>query len=121
MGAVVAVAGGDGCWVEFIDPEVRARCRLPLLACATIRFEMVEPARRFPSFRGQKNFSGSWRSATMGGHIGYESWMERDWLIHHPPDDGEWAATRTNSPPSAAAPHRLSCTSSPNWPPATTT
>jgi hypothetical protein len=81
VGAVVAVAGGDECWVEFVDPEAGGRCRLPLLACAAMRFERAEPARRFPSFRGQKNFSGSWWSATTGSHIGYESWVERDWLM----------------------------------------
>ncbi|MGW5113800.1 TnsA-like heteromeric transposase endonuclease subunit [Nocardia sp. NPDC004123] len=81
MGVVVAVAGGDDCWVEFVDPGAGGRCKLPLLACAAIRFERVEPARRILSFRGQKNFSGSWWSATTGSHIGYESWVERDWLM----------------------------------------
>ncbi|CAM4366847.1 TnsA-like heteromeric transposase endonuclease subunit [Nocardia ninae] len=51
------------------------------MACAAVRFDRVEPARRFPSFRGQKNFSGLWWSATTGSHIGYESWVERDWLM----------------------------------------
>ncbi|MEV4125022.1 TnsA-like heteromeric transposase endonuclease subunit [Nocardia sp. NPDC049707] len=46
-----------------------------------MRFEDMAPVRGFPSFRGQKNFPGLWWSATMGSHVGYESWLERDWLM----------------------------------------
>ncbi|MEU8626604.1 TnsA-like heteromeric transposase endonuclease subunit [Streptomyces sp. NPDC048669] len=36
---------------------------------------------RFPSFRGQGNWCGWYWSATCGGHVGYESWLERDHLM----------------------------------------
>ncbi|MEW2275708.1 TnsA-like heteromeric transposase endonuclease subunit [Streptomyces griseofuscus] len=45
-----------------------------------VRFESVRPARRFPAFRGQGNWCGWYWSATCGGHVGYESWLERDRL-----------------------------------------
>lgn len=42
------------------------------------RFEEAPPFREFPSFKGQKNFSGLWWSPKSSGHVGYESWLERD-------------------------------------------
>jgi hypothetical protein len=47
----------------------------------SVRFERVSPVREFPTFRGQRNFPGSWWSATTGGHVGYESWLERDQVM----------------------------------------
>ncbi|MEV0269716.1 TnsA-like heteromeric transposase endonuclease subunit [Hamadaea sp. NPDC050747] len=41
-------------------------------------FEDIAPAREFPTFKGQRNFPGRWWSSTVGGHVGYESWLERD-------------------------------------------
>jgi hypothetical protein len=35
----------------------------------------------FPHYKGQRHFPGRWWSATMGGHVGYESWLERDHLM----------------------------------------
>lgn len=46
-----------------------------------VRFESVRPERRFPAFRGQGNWCGWYWSATCGGHVGYESWLERDHLM----------------------------------------
>jgi hypothetical protein len=46
-----------------------------------VAFESVAPWRGFPSFRGQSNFPGWWWSATMGRHVGDESWLERDHLM----------------------------------------
>ncbi|MFF5361166.1 TnsA-like heteromeric transposase endonuclease subunit [Streptomyces scabiei] len=46
-----------------------------------VRFESVRPERRFPAFRGQGNWCGLYWSATCGGHVGYESWLERDRLM----------------------------------------
>jgi hypothetical protein len=31
-----------------------------------------------PAYNGQRNFPGLWWSATMGRHVGFESWLERD-------------------------------------------
>ncbi|WP_327120715.1 TnsA-like heteromeric transposase endonuclease subunit [Nocardia sp. NBC_01730] len=66
--------------MEFVGAAGR-RERLPLAACVATRFEDAAPARGFPSYRGQRNFTGSWWSSTTGSHIGYESWLERDWLM----------------------------------------
>jgi hypothetical protein len=47
----------------------------------SVPFESVRPERRFPAFRGQGNWCGWYWSATCGGNVGYESWLERDRLI----------------------------------------
>ncbi|MBM0238239.1 TnsA-like heteromeric transposase endonuclease subunit [Micromonospora sp. ATA32] len=43
-------------------------------------FEAVPPVRSFPVYRGQRNNTGLWWSATTGAHAGFESWLERDHL-----------------------------------------
>lgn len=43
----------------------------------SVPFESVRPERRFPTFRGQTNRCGWYWSVTCGGHVGYESWLER--------------------------------------------
>ena len=48
--------------------------------CWSVRFEGVAPVRRFVSKRGTPGFSGFRWTATTGGHVGYESWLERDHL-----------------------------------------
>jgi hypothetical protein len=45
---------------------------------AGVLFENAAPYRSFPSFKGQRNYPGLWWSATMGRHVGFESWLERD-------------------------------------------
>ncbi|WP_245685564.1 TnsA-like heteromeric transposase endonuclease subunit [Streptomyces yerevanensis] len=45
------------------------------------RFEAGCPSRSFPAYRGQRNFTGWYWSATCRGHVPYESWLERDHLI----------------------------------------
>jgi len=44
-------------------------------------FERATPARSFPSFKRQKNFTGLYYAATMDAHVGFESWLERDVAI----------------------------------------
>ncbi|MEU2131069.1 TnsA-like heteromeric transposase endonuclease subunit [Streptomyces sp. NPDC018352] len=46
-----------------------------------VPFESVRPERRFPTFRGQGNRCGWYWSVTCSGHVGYESWLERDRLM----------------------------------------
>ena len=41
-------------------------------------FESACPVRRFRSRKGQRHLSGLWWSATTSGHVGFESWVERD-------------------------------------------
>lgn len=63
--------------LEFLGGDGRP-CREPLTECAQVPFESAVAVRSFPSFRGQRNWPGLWWSATMGRHVGYESWLERD-------------------------------------------
>jgi hypothetical protein len=44
-------------------------------------FESCSPIRRFTSHKGQRHLSGLWWSATTGGHVGFQSWMERDHVM----------------------------------------
>jgi hypothetical protein len=64
-------------FVSAEGPEVR----ISLVDAARVLFELVKPVRRFPSYTGQRNFPGRWWSSTVGGHVGYESWLERDHLM----------------------------------------
>jgi len=52
--------------------------RMPLATAWETRFEDCQPVRSFPAYKGQGNFPGLWWSATMGRHVGFESWLERD-------------------------------------------
>lgn len=82
MGAVLAAAqpAATGVDVEFVD-EVGVSRRGPFAQLWHVGFESVEPVRVFPSYRGQRSFSGCWWSATTGSHVGFESWLERDHLM----------------------------------------
>jgi hypothetical protein len=62
--------------VVFLDEDGEER-RKPLRECALRRFESGPPVRSFPSYRGQRNWPGWWRSSTTGAHVGFESWLER--------------------------------------------
>ena len=55
--------------------------RTPLAEAWAAPFEGCLPARRFTARKGQQHLSGLWWSATTGGHVGYESWLERDHLM----------------------------------------
>lgn len=78
VGAVErAAAVASGFEVEYVDVGGVPR-RGPLSDCWSVRFEQVRPARSFPSVKGQRHFPGWWWSSTMGDHVGYESWLERD-------------------------------------------
>jgi hypothetical protein len=63
--------------VEYVD-DVGVTRKGPLAALWSTRFEHVNQARSFPSYRGQKNFSGLYYAATMDAHVGFESWVERN-------------------------------------------
>jgi hypothetical protein len=55
--------------------------RLPLSRASEIEFEAGRPVRAFPSYRGQRHFPGLYWAATTGGHVGFESWLERDHVM----------------------------------------
>jgi hypothetical protein len=72
-GAVLAAAFAVG----FVDAGGSER-RVSLAVAGGLRLEDCQPVRSFPSFKGQRNFPRLWWSATMGRHVGFESWLERD-------------------------------------------
>jgi hypothetical protein len=55
--------------------------RMSLSQAWATPFESCSPIRRFTSHKGQRHLSGLWWSATTGGHVGFESWMERDHVM----------------------------------------
>jgi len=84
MGGLVALRGLapaslPGFAVGYVGPDGREH-REGLAAVAATAFELVAPVRSFPVYRGQRNNTGLWWSATTGGHVGFESWLERDHL-----------------------------------------
>lgn len=54
---------------------------MPLEEAWLVPFQSGRPVRRFASRKGQRHLSGLWWSATMSGHVGFESWLERDHLL----------------------------------------
>ncbi|MEV0826353.1 TnsA-like heteromeric transposase endonuclease subunit [Nonomuraea rubra] len=87
MTALRALAGGMDAPPRVGEFEVRYVAeggglrRISLDEAGRVRFEAASPARGFASYKGQRNFPGLWWSATVGGHVGYESWLERDHLM----------------------------------------
>ncbi|MEU2130497.1 TnsA-like heteromeric transposase endonuclease subunit [Streptomyces sp. NPDC018352] len=66
--------------VGYIEPG-GSELRRPLADVWAVRFEDSAPVRGFKSYKGQRHLPGLWWSATVGGHIGYESWLERDHVM----------------------------------------
>ena len=54
---------------------------MPLIDAWSVPFECGLPVRRFTARKGQRHLSGLWWCATTGGHVGFESWLERDQLM----------------------------------------
>jgi hypothetical protein len=71
----------DGFEVSYV-PDDGGEHRVRLARAWAVRFERGVPVRRFASRKGQRHLSGLWWSATTGGHVGFESWLERDHLLH---------------------------------------
>ena len=73
---------GRRCEAVFEVADATGTSRMPVELAHAVRFDVdCGPVRSFPSFRGQRNFPGSWWFATTRRHIGYESWVERDQLM----------------------------------------
>lgn len=66
----------DGFEVGWRDDQ--GEHRQPLADAVSVPFEAGRPVRGFPSYRGQRHFPGLYWSSTTGGHVGFESWLERD-------------------------------------------
>jgi hypothetical protein len=58
--------------------DAESEHRQPLAEATAVAFEEGHPVRGFPSYRGQRHFPGLYWAATTGGHVGFESWLERD-------------------------------------------
>ncbi|MEV0398418.1 TnsA-like heteromeric transposase endonuclease subunit [Actinoallomurus sp. NPDC050550] len=85
MAVLRAAPGGvadsaDGLKVGYVT-EDGASVRVPVTEAWGLALEMAQPARRFTSYKGQRNLPGRWWSATDGRRVGYESWLERDHLM----------------------------------------
>jgi hypothetical protein len=63
--------------IGFVDDRGCARDE-PLEIVWDWRFERARPVRKFSSRPGQRHFPGLWWSSTMGQHVGFESWLERE-------------------------------------------
>ncbi|GAA1892113.1 TnsA-like heteromeric transposase endonuclease subunit [Streptantibioticus ferralitis] len=70
----------EGFEVAYIDPG-GSELRRPLADVWAVRFEDAAPVREFKSYEGQRHLPGLWWSSTAGGHVGYESWLERDHVM----------------------------------------
>ncbi|GED88243.1 TnsA-like heteromeric transposase endonuclease subunit [Streptomyces sp. 6-11-2] len=81
--AVPVRAFGDEALSAFELDFLRSgeRLRLPLGRAWNTRFEEAEPVRPFRWTKGEKSFAGWYYAVTVGDHVGYESWLERDRLI----------------------------------------
>src|SRR6476659_6586120 len=71
----------DGFEVSYVFDDGAER-RVPLAQAWAVPLEWGLPVRRFRSRKGQRHLSGLWWSATTGGHVGFESWLERDQVLH---------------------------------------
>jgi hypothetical protein len=82
MGSVLAAVPprADDVEITYLDQGGDER-RGPLSQLWHARFESMRPVRGFPSFPGQRSFSGAWWCATTGEHVGFESWLERDHVM----------------------------------------
>lgn len=52
-----------------------------LAEAGVVAFEKVSPVRKFAAFKGQANYPGLYYAVTMGAHVGFESWLERDTAV----------------------------------------
>jgi hypothetical protein len=66
--------------VEYVTEDGAAH-RVELSDAWPVRFELAAPVRALRSRRGQRHLPGRWWSATNAGHVGYESWLERDHVM----------------------------------------
>jgi len=79
-GGASASPAGREFEIAYVDGEYGAR-RLALIDAWSVPFEECMPVRGFPSYKGQRNHVGRWWTATTRSLVGYESWLERDWLM----------------------------------------
>ncbi len=71
---------GDEFEALFVTATGEER-RVPWERMPELSRALGAPVRSFPSFRGQRHYPGLYWSATVGRHVGFESWVERDHLV----------------------------------------
>lgn len=79
--ALGRAAAEPGDRFEVVIAGSEGEQRLPLVEAWSVPFETCQPVREFPSYKGQRHFSGRWWTATTSTLVGYESWLERDTLV----------------------------------------
>ena len=80
MGRAAEPFGVGGFEIGYVTDDGLEH-RVSLSQAWATPFESCSPIRRFTSHKGQRHLSGLWWSATTGGHVGFESWMERDHVM----------------------------------------
>jgi hypothetical protein len=88
--------GADDVEVIWITPGAVGESMPPSEAWS-VPFECGLPVRRFTARKGQWHLSGPWWCATTGGHVGFESWLERDRLM--PPNFDTAVSGIASQPP----------------------
>ena len=82
LGALTEAFGDDALMAFELDfSEGGVRTRRPLGLGWSKRFEEAEPVREFRWSKQGQGFAGWYYSVTVAGHVGYESWLERDRLL----------------------------------------
>lgn len=79
--SLTSTRAADGSFEIGYSPEDGAELRVPLEGAWLVPFEDGRPVRRFTARKGQRHLSGLWWCATTGGHVGFESWLERDHVL----------------------------------------
>ena len=69
----------DGFEVSYVLDD-GAEHRVPFAQSWAVPLEQGLPVRRFTCRKGQRHLSELWWST--GGHVGFESWLERDQVLH---------------------------------------
>src|SRR6185312_12005343 len=64
-----------------IVTEAGVEHRVPWRRLPDVVDDLGRPVRSFPSYRGKRSFPGWYWATTLGGLVGFESWVERDHLV----------------------------------------
>jgi hypothetical protein len=93
---LVWAVGADDVEVIWITPGAVGESMPPSEAWS-VPFECGLPVRRFAARKGRRHLSGPWWCATTGGHVGFESWLERARLM--PPNFDAAVSGIASQPP----------------------
>lgn len=67
---ISSLPGGSGIRNDVVSPDL-----------ASVPLQTALPIRRFYSWKGKRNYEGSWWSSTSGVHVRFESLLERGYLM----------------------------------------